>query len=236
MHTFLNRKTSLILLAGLLITLAGPVPLRGQKEEKQEGVLRILMAGRQIGTEHYRIRRRGANLEAEADIRMEVNETTVRQKATLTLSAAGEPISYTWRMEQPQKITVRVEFEGAKASVTYPKADGELDKQEFHFPTGRVAILDNNVFHHFALAARLYDFQAGGQQEVPVLIPQSVQPGTLLLEAKGKETVLVKGKSILARRLDVTSTDNMVQLWLGENNELLRLEVPSSGVVVEPEP
>lgn len=235
MLTSVNTNSLGLLTLGLLVTFAATPALPGQNDGKQEGVLRITADGQALGTERYRIRRVGANLEAVADIQINIGGTRIEQNTSMTLTPAGEPLSYEWRMEKPKKIYVRVQFEGGKAVATYPLESGQEDRQEFHFNTGRVAVLDNNVFHHFALFARLYDFRKRGVQTFPVFIPQSIQPGTATIESKGTDTVQVNGKSVLARRLVVITTDNRVLVWIDENGGLLRLEVPAAKVVVEPE-
>ncbi len=234
MLTSVNTNSLGLLTLGLLVTFAAAPALSAQKDGEQKGVLRITADGQALGTERYRIRRVGANLEAVADIQINIGGARIEQNTSMTLTPAGEPLSYEWRMEKPKKIYVRVQFEGGKAVATYPLESGQEDRQEFHFNTGRVAVLDNNVFHHFALFARLYDFRKRGVQTFPVFIPQSIQPGTATIESKGTDTVQVNGKSVLARRLVVITTDNRVLIWLDEDGGLLRLEVPAAKVVVEP--
>ena len=220
---------------GLLVALAAPPALPGQKDGEQGGVLRITADGQTLGTERYRIRRAGANLEAVADIRLDVGGIQLRQNTSMTLTPAGEPLSYERRMDKPKKMHVSVHYAGGKAVATYPLESGQENRQEFHFNTARVAVLDINVFHHFALFARLYDFRKRGVQTFPVFIPQSIQPGTATIESKGTDTVQVKGKSVLARRLEIITTDNRVLVWIDEDGGLLRLEMPAAKVVVEPE-
>ena len=236
MSSFLTKRSKLATSLGLLVLLGAATGLQGQKFARQEATLRITINGQNVGTEHYRITYVRSNLEAQADIRMEVNGTKVRQTTSLTLSPNAEPRSYEWRMEEPRKMHVRVKFSGGKAIATYPLESGKENRQEFHFNTDRVALLDNNVFHHYGLFARLYDYKSRGVQSFPVFIPQSIQPGNATMESKGTESLLIGGRKVLARRLDVITADNLVKIWVGENGELLRLEVPSAKVVVEPEP
>lgn len=201
--------------------------------QRQEGILQIILAGETIGTEHYRITRAGNDWQVQADIRLTIGDIPIRQTTTLIISSAGEPQSYEWRMTEPLKKFVRVVFVEGRATVTYPLPNGQEDRQEFNFNTGRVAVLDNNAFHLFALLARLYDFSRGGQQTIPVLVPQSVQPGSALVEAKGAESLEIKGQRILAQRLSIVTADNQIELWLGEKGELLRLV--AGQVIVQPE-
>jgi hypothetical protein len=236
MLTNVKQNNLRLLTLGLLLTFAAAPALHGQKAGEQGGVLRITADGQSLGTERYRIRRSGANLEAVADIQLDVRGTRIEQNTSMTLSPAGEPLSYEWRMDKPKKMHVSVLFDGGKAVATYPLESGQEDRQEFHFNTGRVAVLDNNVFHHFALFARLYDSQKQGVQSFPVFIPQSIQPGTATIESKGTDTLQVNGENVLARRLEIITTDNRVLVWIKEDGGLLRLEVPAAKVVVEPVP
>jgi hypothetical protein len=53
------------------------------------------------------------------------------------------------------------------------------------------------------------------------------------MEAKGVETVEVNGKKVLARRLDVTTGDNQILLWINDKKGIVRLNVPQSHVTVQ---
>ena len=66
-----------------------------------------------------------------------------------------------------------------------------------------------------------------------MFVPQSVQPGVVTMEAKGVETVEVNGKKVLARRLDVTTGDNQILLWISDKQGIVRLHVPQSHVIVQ---
>jgi len=206
-----------------------------QSVEPGEATLHISVAGEPIGTEHYKIHRVGNAWQAQADIRLHWGGNTIHQTATLTLSAHGEPTSYQWRMEEPHNSFVRVQFVEGRAIVHYPLETGAEDRQEFDFQTNRLAILDNNVFHHFALLAFFYDFEKGGTQELPVFVPQSVQPSPhpVQMEFTGIESIELQGKKISARHLRISTTDNQLELWLSEKGELLRFTAPATQVVVE---
>ena len=91
-----------------------------------------------------------------------------------------------------------------------------------------IAVLDNNLYHQYALLARVYDWSKRGTQTFPVLIPQDLTPGSITVESTGNSSV--DGKSYEGLR--VTTTDLEVLLLLDSNHRLMRLEVPSAKVSV----
>lgn len=97
-----------------------------------------------------------------------------------------------------------------------------------------MAILDDNVFHHYALLARRYDYDRGGLQEFYAFIPQESIGGILHMTLKGDEKVEVNGKSMAVQHLLVDTKDLQLDLYVdGPNHRLVKLVVPSSNVVVE---
>ncbi|MGH9804215.1 MAG: hypothetical protein ACRD4D_03500, partial [Candidatus Acidiferrales bacterium] len=125
------------------------------------------------------------------------------------------------------------QFEGGRATISFPRDDGKDEQQVYDFG-GRVALLDINVFHHFLLLVRLYDFAKGGPQTVSVFVPQSVQPGSVTLELEGVETMTVDAAPQPVRRFSILSEDNRLQLWVTETGRFVRLTVPQAEVEVLP--
>jgi hypothetical protein len=101
-------------------------------------------------------------------------------------------------------------------------------EQELSFGAPLVVVLDNNLYHQYAVLARLYDWTKRGAQQLPVLIPQEMMPGTITLEATGSANA--DGKTYEGLR--VTTTDLEIQLLLDPSHKLMRLEVPSAKVSV----
>ena len=89
-------------------------------------------------------------------------------------------------------------------------------------------MLDNNLYHQYAVLARIYDWSKRGSQTFPVLIPQDLTPGTITVEATGSASAA--GKSYEGLR--VSTSDLEVLLMLDSNHKLMRLEVPSAKVSV----
>jgi len=229
----------LLVLAGLAIALAGlPGSLAAQSApsgSSQEGRLRILVRGQAIGSEHYEINTTATEISARAEVALQSGNQKVRQTATLVLNPDGSLRSYEWKQDEPRKSWVRMECTAGQATVHFPRDDGAEDQQVYNLGDGRVAVLDNNIFHHFLLLARFYDFAKGGPQVIPVFIPQSVQPGLVTVELQGVETLPVDGAPQPVRRLSILSEDNQLVLWVTESGRFVRLQSPQTGVEVLPD-
>ena len=100
--------------------------------------------------------------------------------------------------------------------------------QTFTFGTPIIAVLDNNLYHQYAVLARVYDWSKRGPQTFPVFIPQELMPGTITAESTGAATL--DGKSYEGFR--VSTADLEVDLYLDANHRLMRLEVPAAKVSV----
>ena len=119
---------------------------------------------------------------------------------------------------------------GNVADVNTLNLDGATKpfEQENTFASPRIAVIDNNIYSHYAILARLYDWAARGPQSLQVLIPQDLTPGTIKLEAAG--TQQVDGTSLELLRATTESLE--VDLYLDSSHRLMRLTVPDSKVVV----
>ncbi|MFQ5663114.1 MAG: hypothetical protein ACE5HL_04720 [Terriglobia bacterium] len=218
-----------LLAAALLASLAAGLAAA----ESQKGRLRILQNGQPIGSERYEITATATEIHARGEIELRMDGVKVRQTASLLLNRELVPRKYEWKMEEPVKSWRRVEFTGSQATIRYPLEKGKEDQQVFDFGSARVAILD--LYHHFLLLARLYDFSQGGPQTVQLFIPQKVQPGPATLELQGVETLTVEGQPQPVRQLSITTEDSRVLLWVTESGGFVRLRAPLENVEVVPE-
>jgi len=217
---------------GVLVLLGGLLAAPGAAQT-QKGELRILYRGEEIGREAFEISGTATELHARSDITYRIDANTMRQTTDLLLGGDGVPRRYEWKLEEPRQSWLRMEFEAGRATVSFPRDDGKDEQQVYDFD-GRVALLDINVFHHFLLLARLYDFAQGGPQTISIFVPQSVQPGSVTLELQGVETMTVDGAPQPVRRFSILSEDNELQLWVTETGRFVRLAVPQAEVEVLP--
>jgi len=129
--------------------------------------------------------------------------------------------------------SVTVEMEGARPCTPDEIKDPNRKQpcffeQNLSFESPHIVVLDNNLYHQYAVLPRLYDWSKRGPQTFSVLIPQELMPGTITAEAIG--SAKLDGKSYEGFR--VNTTDLEVDLYLDSAHRLMRLEVPAAKVSV----
>jgi len=88
-------------------------------------------------------------------------------------------------------------------------------------------VLDNNLYHQYAILARLYDREKKGPQMFSVLVPQELTPGTITVDWLGMQPV--NGKKL--EELNAKTEDLEVHLYL-DNGRLIRIIAPSNNAEV----
>lgn len=224
-----QRKTIVAVLAVLALA-AG---LRAQTRATlapEKGTLRVLLSGTKVATEEFSISQGGGAWTATGSVQVAAPDgTSAKVSGKLQLDAEGLPKRYEWSMEAAgTKRSGSVQFEGGTASIEVRMDDSAPFTEQFFFETPRVVILDNNLYHHYAILARLYDRKAKGTQTFWVYIPQDRTPGTVTVESLGEQDA-PGGK---LEHLRVRTADVEIDLYVGKNG-LVRLAVPAANVVVE---
>ena len=270
---------------------AGPLPCAQSQEQSKKGAtapsaaarlveekgkFRILLDAQQVGSEEFQISPEGGDAAAKewtvhgaTEIHL-ADGGTARITGQLRLAADGTPLRYEWSVRGQKKASAVVEFQGGTAKIALQLEGAKPLIQELSFGSGgepgrttpRVVILDNNLYHQYAVLARLYDWTARGPQTFPVLIPQDMTPGSITVESLGRvqpdgdkpapftlsgvEGSVVKGPapSVAAgsraegsaaeglELLRVRTSDLEISLYLDSSHRLLRLAVPASKVVI----
>ncbi len=191
--------------------------------------LKILLDGQPVGSEEFEIGASGDAWIAKGSTELRLPDgSNARVSATLQLRGDGSPKSYEWTSQGEKKNGARIAFEGGVAKIQLEMEGAKPFQQELTFGTPMVAVLDNNLYHHYGILARVYDWTKRGAQTFPVLIPQDLTPGSITAEASGSQAV--DGKSYEGLR--VATSDLEVLLYLDSNHRLMRLEVPASKVSV----
>jgi hypothetical protein len=197
-----------------------------------KGKLRITMSGQPVGSEDFEIAASGDTwLERSSMTAHAPGSTDVKSAGQLRLSADGSPLRYDWSAEALKKATGSVDFASGNAKCSADLGNASPLRKDFKFTSTVIAVLDNNLYYQFGILARLYDWKTGGKQTFPVLIPQDMVPGTISVESLGQQQA-GNGKY---ETLRVSSTDLEIMLYLDGNHRMMRLEVPSSNVVIERE-
>ncbi len=205
---------------------AGGAALLGE----DKGRFRILLDGQPVGTEEFEISRAGADWAARGstEIRPPSGGATTKVTARLQLAPDGTPLRYEWSTQAQKKASATVEFSGGTAKVALQLEGAQPFVQELSFGSPRVVILDNNLYHQYAILARLYDWKAKGAQTFPVLIPQEMTPGSITVEALGPQSV--EGATL--ELLRVRTSDLEINLYLDADHRLVRLSVLASKAVI----
>ena len=194
-----------------------------------KGKLKVLLDGQPIGTEEFEIAPGDKGWTAHGTTELKVPDNPgARVSATLVLQPNGAPVNYEWTAQTDKKNGAHIVFQNGVAKITLKMEGARPFQQDLTFSSPIIAVLDNNLYHHYAILARLYDWTKRGSQNFPVLIPQDLTPGTIAVEATGAQDV--DGKSYEGLR--VTTPDLEVLLYMDKNHRLMRLDVPSAKVSV----
>jgi hypothetical protein len=231
-------KFSLSVSAALILVCA-VAPLAAQKKNaaapatslfaQDNGKLTIKLDGQTVGHEDFEITPTGGGWLAKgnADIKPSKGQAS-KVSGSLTLQPDGAPISYEWTSQAEKTNSAHLLFVNGLAKMTLQMQGAHPFDQTFTFDTPLIAVLDNNLYHQYAVLARLYNWSKRGPQTFPVLIPQELMPGTITAESTGSATI--EGKSYEGFR--VTTADLEVDLYLDSAHRLMRLEVPAAKVSV----
>jgi hypothetical protein len=226
-----------VLTASLLVSAAAalaaqkktPAPAATSVFAQDKGKFVIQLKGQTVGHEDFDIAPSGGGWTARGTTDLKPPDSAAtRTTGTLTLQPDGAPISYEWTSQTDKKNGAHILFANGVAKITLEMQGARPFEQDMTFNTPLIAVLDNNLYYQYAVLARIYDWSKSGAQNLPVLIPQELTPGSVVVEAAGSLTA--GGKSYDGLR--VTTSDLQILLYLDSNHRLMRLEVPAANVSV----
>jgi hypothetical protein len=196
---------------------------------QDKGKLTIKLDGQTVGHEDFEITPSGGGwlAKGDADIKA-LKGPASKVSGSLTLEPNGAPISYEWTSQAEKTNSAHLLFTNGLAKMTLQMQGAQPFDQTFTFNTPLIAVLDNNLYHQYAVLARLYDWSKRGPQTFPVLIPQELMPGNVTAESTGSANI--DGKSYEGFR--VNTSDLEIDLYLDSTHRLMRLEVPAAKVSV----
>ena len=231
------RTVSFVLTCGIVACAA--LSLAAQKKtapssspavfSQDKGKLTIKLGGQTVGHEEFEIAPSGGGWLAKGTAEIKPPEGgSSKVSGSLTLQGNGAPISYDWSAQAEKTNGAHVLFANGVASITLEMQGARPFQQDLSFGSPLIAVLDNNLYHQYAVLARIYDWSKGGVQTFPVIIPQELTPGSITVQSTGSATS--DGKTY--EGLKVTSSDLQILLLLDTNHRLMRLEVPDAKVTV----
>jgi hypothetical protein len=214
---------------GLLAHAAQKKGPAGSLFSPDKGKLNILLDGKSVGREEFEITASGGGWIAKGTTRINPPQgASSTVTGTLTLQPDGAPISYEWTSQAEKNNGAHILFANGVAKITLQMQGAHAFEQDLSFGSPFIIVLDNNLYHQYAVLARVYDWSRRGAQSYSVLVPQELLPGTVTVDSVG--AVSADGKSY--EGLKVSTADLEVILYLDTNHRLMRLEVPSAKVVV----
>jgi hypothetical protein len=196
-----------------------------------EGVFVISLAGRPVGSESFKIHSSSGKVEARGEIRLRIEQNGktvgVQSFPDLVLDSQLRPLTYTWNQKGSQSSRLEVDFRGKLARVRYKTISGTEDDREFDLPPD-VAVLDDNVVHHYQLITARYQAMGGGKQTFRVFVPQEALPSLLTVEDMGDVASTTAGVATHLRHLLITTDVTHLELWLDGQQHVARVSVPAA--------
>ena len=196
--------------------------------QPDKGKFSLLVDGKSMGQEEFEIAPSGGGWMARGTTTIKTETGDTKVTGNLTLQPDGAPVSYDWTAQTDKTNGAHILFANGTAKITLQMQGSRPYEQDLSFGTPLVVVLDNNLYHQYAVLARIYDWSKGGAQQLPVLIPQELTPGSITLESTGSASQ--GGKSYEGLR--VTTGDLEILLLLDNKHKLMRLEVPAAKVSV----
>src|SRR2546428_3428256 len=154
-----------------------------------KGKLTIKLGGQTVGHEEFEIAPSGGGWLAKGTAELKPPEGAASKvSGSLTLQSDGAPISYDWSAQAETTNGAHVLFANGVASITLEMQGARPFQQDLSFNTPLIAVLDNNLYHQYAVLARIYDWSKRGVQTFPVIIPQELTPGSITVQSTGSAT------------------------------------------------
>jgi hypothetical protein len=192
-----------------------------------KGKFRITVNGQQVGKEEFEIGPSGSDWVAHGTSEIQAPKGSSHVTGTLNLRPDGTPARYEWSTDGPKKASSVIVFNGVVANVELRVEGARPYTQQFTFSSPHIVVLDNNLYHQYAILFRLYDWDKKGVQSFSVLVPQEITPGSITVESVGKQDV--GGASL--EELRVKTEDNEIDAFF-DGPKLMRLLAPSANAEI----
>jgi hypothetical protein len=192
-----------------------------------KGRLRIMVGGAQVGKEDFEIAQNGATWVARGATEVKGSDGVTHVTGTLELHSDGTPAHYEWSTQGAKKASASIGFNGPTATINLVVEGAKPFTQQFTFNGPMIAVLDNNLYHQYAVLARLYDWNKKGLQTFSVLVPQAMTPGSVTVESLGPQDA--GGKKL--DELRVKTEDLELDLYL-ENQRLVKIDAPEANAEI----
>ena len=213
----------------LLMALAVPGLASGQNITIDEGTFRLLVNGREVGTETFAIGQTGAAADAQIFARSRVALEAGTDTALVQYGPSLRAAAYSIQVggDTAEHFSGRVS--GRRVSARIISSAGEK-MREYLVAEGAVVIGDGIAHQHYFLARRV----RAGETRIPVIVPRETKQLWFNVEVHPGESIDVGGTTLACNRLVLTPDSGDVRtLWVDASDRVLRLEIPARNFVAE---
>ena len=198
-----------------------------------DGMFRLLVAGREVGTERFWIKQNGEGGEAVifAHATVVIDTTGTREEVTTLLKTArGSLRTEAYERQTLSGDTLRAAVSGSRITV---RARGRRGDTVREFLLGDNShLLDDGIAHQYHLLAR--DITGTGTGRVRILAPASAWQAWATVASAAAEPITIDGEPIPATRITVTPENGHERIvWVDANGRVLRFEIPERQFVAE---
>jgi hypothetical protein len=158
------RTASFALTLGIVVCVA--LSLAAQKKAadtsgpmvfaQDKGKLTIKLGGQTVGHEEFEIAPSGGGWLAKGTAEIKPPDGAASKvSGSLTLQPDGAPISYDWNAQAEKTNGAHILFANGVASITLEMQGARPFQQDLTFNSSIIAVLDNNLYHQYAVLARI---------------------------------------------------------------------------------
>src|SRR5579863_6243639 len=136
---------------------------------QEKGKLNILLDGKSVGHEEFEIESSGGGWVAKGTSTLQTPDgKSAKINGTLTMQPDGVPVRYDWTAQADKTNGAHIVFVNSVAKITLEMQGAHPFEQDLSFTSPVIVVLDNNLYHQYAVLARLYDWNKRGTQNFSV--------------------------------------------------------------------
>lgn len=214
-----------------LAALTTPGHAFAQSVVVDEGTFAVTLGGTPAGTEQFTIRRAGvgddAIIIANAVIRLDRGAGPTELRPLLEVTPLDDAsVNYQLKVSGSESSEMSVRIAGRRYVARIRTEAGEEEREFLARPGTR--IVEEGVAHH-------YFFLRGVREgsTTPVIEPRTRRQVQLAASAAGEEELTVGPAKVRARKVTLSSGDDVRHVWFDAQGRVLRVEIPSLGYVAE---
>ena len=216
------------------VALSAPVAVSAQTTTLDEGTFRLLVGGREAGTETFSIRQSGSGERSVviAQGRIVLVDGGDGEQVTSSLQLSGAPLrpaAYDLQVEGGDTERIAGRVVGGRFSARIVRPSGE-QMREYLVSDGAV-IADEGVAHQYYFLAQRVGSEGG---RIPLVLPRSSRQVWAEVSVASPESIQVAGRTVQARRLDIAPEGGAAaRVWIDGEGRVLRVAIPANDFVAE---